>query len=118
MFVLSISVSNIKGQRGNPVKPVIINDGIWYNNIFMSKDGVHGWICGDLGEILLTENGGKSWIPIKQTLTKSWILGMFFLDDNKEGWAVGNFGVVLHSTDGGYNWKLLNIKAKEKPLFN
>lgn len=57
---------------------------------------------GQLGHVVYSDNGGKSWtqsgVPVSSDL-----LAVHFPTPQK-GWAVGHDGVVLHSADGGTTW--------------
>ena len=60
-------------------------------------------ICvGQLGQIVTTDDSGKSWsqagVPVSSDL-----LAVHFPTPQK-GWAVGHDGVVLHSEDSGSTW--------------
>ena len=58
---------------------------------------------GEYGVILVSEDGGESWVqarvPVSVMLT-----GVYFPTD-ESGWAVGHDGVILHSGDGGHSWQ-------------
>lgn len=57
---------------------------------------------GEYGNILLSDDEGKTWrqahVPTTVTLTD-----VDFIDD-KTGWAVGHDTVIVKTTDGGENW--------------
>lgn len=74
-------------------------------NVFFLNDR-RGWIAGTKGTILKTENGGKSWRPVR---TGSESLFQTYFVDEENGWAVGRPGVVLHSDDGGDHWKPVRV---------
>jgi photosystem II stability/assembly factor-like uncharacterized protein len=74
-------------------------------------DSLTGWITGDSGLIMHTENGGLEW-EIQQTGITHRIVDIFFIDHQK-GWAVSQnylttpFGTILLGTDnGGQTWSL------------
>lgn len=66
-------------------------------------DTQNGWVVGDSGVILHSENGGESWerqtCPISESL--------FAVDfvDTSNGW-ICSFYSILKTTDGGKNWTL------------
>lgn len=65
-----------------------------------------GWIMGDDGTVLKTENGGLNWIS-KKIFSESHHLGSIFFINENTGWLSGNdnyIGVVYKTTDGGENW--------------
>ena len=63
-----------------------------------------GWITGESGLILYTEDRGKTWTQQGKDVTDQPLLKSFFLNEDK-GWAVGSFGTVLTTDDGGANWR-------------
>ncbi len=67
-------------------------------------DSLNGWVVGDEGLILHTNNGGDNW-EIQETNVGSWLLGVHFVDDNN-GWAVGDFGRIEHTSNAGSTWEL------------
>lgn len=66
-------------------------------------DERRGFIVGDRGLILASEDGGKSWREVKAP-TEENLTAVFFRGER--GWAAGWSGVVLHSADGGRSWQL------------
>lgn len=51
--------------------------------------------------LLSTEDGGKSWTPIKTGTTVAlWDIAM----QGWEGWMVGDLGTILYTKDGGKTW--------------
>jgi photosystem II stability/assembly factor-like uncharacterized protein len=65
-------------------------------------DSRRGFIAGDEGTLLATEDGGQTWrsvpLPTRQNLT-----AIHFVGDS--GWLAGWSGVILHSADAGKTWK-------------
>lgn len=61
-----------------------------------------GWIAGEKGTILYTEDGGNSW-EAQESGTEQDIKSLAFIND-KQGWAVGNGGVIIHTENGGKTW--------------
>ena len=63
-------------------------------------DEHHGWIAGDNGVLLATEDGGENWIHL-QTCTTQRIIDVHFTSlDPKWGWAMIRDGTLLYTTDG------------------
>jgi len=58
---------------------------------------------GERGQILTSDNQGRSWqqaqVPVRVTLT-----AVHFANAST-GWAVGHSGVILQSQDGGLSWR-------------
>lgn len=68
-----------------------------------------GWIAGELGSILHTEDGGDNW-EYQKTPTEKTIKSIFFINE-QQGWAVGGEdgsaekkGVIISTSDGGKTW--------------
>ncbi|HJQ26545.1 MAG TPA: YCF48-related protein [Blastocatellia bacterium] len=70
-----------------------------YSAQMIDKD--RGYIVGDHGLILMTNNGGASWRE-QHSGTEAQLFHLSFRDDR--GWAVGTGGTLLHTNDGGRNW--------------
>lgn len=62
-----------------------------------------GWIVGDKGTILHTNDGGNNW-RIQNSGTTDRLRDIEFVS-LKTGWAVGDNGTILYTEDGGINWK-------------
>ena len=65
-----------------------------------------GWIVGDSGTILCTNDGGESWEKQISPVTDQELLKVQFINEN-QGWIVGTYGLILHTADGGKNWERL-----------
>jgi len=72
-------------------------------------DSLRGYVAGDSGLILYTNDGGSSWIQ-QQSNTDRNIIDLFFLNEDL-GWAVAwSEGIlplvtfILKTTDGGNSW--------------
>jgi len=69
-----------------------------------------GWVAGEQGTILYTEDGGDTW-EYQESGTEKQIRSLFFINERK-GWAVGGEGdspvrekgIILHTDDGGKTW--------------
>jgi photosystem II stability/assembly factor-like uncharacterized protein len=65
-------------------------------------DSRRGFIAGDRGTLLATENGAETWrqvsVPAQENLT-----AIHFVGDS--GWLAGWSGVILHSADAGRTWE-------------
>merc|ERR1719487_1978920 len=83
---------------------------------FDSKDPDLGWIVGNRGTFLQTQNGGKSWTAksfanldpdeeINYRFTK-----VSFKDG--EGWIIGKPAILLHTRDAGNSWELVPLSPK------
>jgi photosystem II stability/assembly factor-like uncharacterized protein len=65
-------------------------------------DPNHGWVVGSDGTLLLTTDGGASWLK-RDSGVSAHLYGVHFTDPN-HGWAVGANGTILLTTDGA-SWQ-------------
>jgi photosystem II stability/assembly factor-like uncharacterized protein len=70
-----------------------------YSAQLIDKD--RGYIVGDHGLILTTNNSGASWRE-QRSGSDAQLFHLSFRDAH--GWAVGTGGTILHTDDGGRNW--------------
>jgi photosystem II stability/assembly factor-like uncharacterized protein len=92
-FVKSLGTSHTGGlsQGGAPRD--------YYSVQFIDQDS--GYIVGDEGLILTSNDGGVSWREQRSGTTAQ----LFHLSfQGKRGWVVGTGGSILHTSDGGRNW--------------
>jgi photosystem II stability/assembly factor-like uncharacterized protein len=80
-------------QRGLPGKDL--------NAVFFI-DSKRGWIAGDGGQVLRTEDGGKSWIQ-QQIATTDGISDVYFRNRNDGYLLSGNR--IFTTEDGGETWR-------------
>lgn len=78
------------------------------------QDSRRGWVAGDGGLLLATQDGGFNWrrveVPTSERLTDiEW--------QGESGWISGHGGVILHSGDGGRTWTLQKSGVRQ-PLEN
>jgi photosystem II stability/assembly factor-like uncharacterized protein len=74
-------------------------------------------VVGDRGHVLVSEDGGKSWLQ-KRTPTRALLTGVWFHDRNL-GWAVGHDAVILRTEDGGETWCRVHFAPElERPLMD
>lgn len=84
-----------------------------YDMVDVVNTGGRLVVVGARGQILLSEDQGKTWrqvsVPVSTDLTS------VYFPVKQSGWAVGHDGVVLHSNDGGETWiKQLDGRAISK----
>ena len=65
-----------------------------------------GWVVGDVGTLLKTEDGGDTWIKINPGFCEN-VSQVHFIDPN-EGWIVAE-GSLYHTTNGGNNWSFFPV---------
>ena len=59
---------------------------------------------GERGYVLLSDDAGRTWRPVRTPLQAT-LTAVYFADD-KSGWAVGHDAVILHTEDGGESWRI------------
>ncbi len=64
----------------------------------MSTCPENGWVVGNSGTILYSENGGETW-ETQQSSTSFDLTGIYFTDGH--GWISGDNGTILHLNNGG-----------------
>jgi photosystem II stability/assembly factor-like uncharacterized protein len=70
-----------------------------------------GWVAGDGGTILHTEDGGGSWKPQRSGPHRAFLSVAFAT--TQSGWVTGWISMNLHTEDGGGSWKLQNSGTVE-----
>jgi len=97
-----------------PVRSFATNSNGWiYQNPYPTSNtllGVKfvtpqkGWIVGEHGTILYTQNGGDTWVA-QESGTEQDLRCVAFINE-QQGWVVGNRGVIIHTSDGGVTWNV------------
>lgn len=72
-------------------------------------DEMYGWVVGDSGKILGTQNGGQTWKIQAAGISDSYINQVCVFDKN-HAWAATDKGTILYTTDG-QNWNLAPIST-------
>ena len=67
-------------------------------------DAKHGWIVGEKGMIIHTNDGGQTW-ERQETGTEGDFKSVYFTT-LLNGWAVGDNGLIAATDDGGKHWYL------------
>lgn len=114
-------------QRG--ITDVRIREDVVLNTVFF-LDELHGWIGGESGLVLRTQDGGKTWermvlpyLPLQEDEEASDIemsqaelaaygvvtpppsvYDLHFVSPLR-GWAVGQDGAIAYTQDGGHQWE-------------
>ena len=65
-------------------------------------DSSTGWIVGQYGTLLHTDDGGENWSP--QESGTEFGLGDVEFVNQDSGWAVGQWNLILFTSDGGITW--------------
>lgn len=74
-----------------------------FNSIFVTSD-MKGWMCGDHGVVLYSNDVSKQKWGHVLGETKHELESVFFVNDTT-GWIVGEKGTIMKTTDGGIWWQ-------------
>ena len=74
------------------------------------------WAVGDLGLIVHSEDGGKTWEP-QISRTEAMLNSITFDADGQQGWAAGEGGTILKTEDGGKSWQAIAYRFYPAPWF-
>lgn len=88
-------------------------DGLLRDLKFDKSSGV-GWAVGDGGEILNSQDDGRTWHKQK-TAFDGILLGVAVLN-RREVWVAASDKSLLHTIDGGITWKEVSPKVRNKAL--
>ena len=72
-------------------------------SIRFAPDGKSGWIVGEEGTVLHTDDGGQTWSRQDGGTNKN--LLKVCAVDSETAFAVGADGAIIRTTDGGLHWK-------------
>jgi len=72
--------------------------------------GEQGWIVGNSGLCLKTEDRGKVWTKVPFPDDESY-KDVFFV--GQKGWIVGERGIIQHTEDGGKTWNKQTSNTKQ-----
>lgn len=89
---------------------------------FFFIDRLRGWVTTTMsyGQILMTVDGGKNWVRIRQGTRAEQLYGIWFDAKGQKGWVggsthYGHFGnsFVLRTLDGGSTWETIAIPEQK-----
>ncbi len=80
------------------------------NAVYFSSANV-GWVVGEFGLVLNTEDGGETWTSQRYGVDLPQLYAVKFLDDRR-GWAMGQAGNLIQTIDGGRHWSSVEIETK------
>ena len=80
------------------------------NAVFFSSPSV-GWIVGEFGLVLNTQDGGNTWTSQRYGSDLPQLYAVKFIDDQR-GWAMGQAGTLIRTIDGGKHWSSAEIETK------
>lgn len=92
----------------NKPDPSTVIDSLY--DIYMHSDSI-GWVCGQNGLVLKTENAGQVWSTQLVDTTKT-LKGIYFITASI-GWVVGEDGFIARSSSGGQKWTTLTSVVSE-----
>ena len=69
----------------------------------VARAGTRIVAVGEYGDVVLSDDDGKTWRQAKSVPTQVTLTAVTFVDD-KTGWAVGHDTVILKTTDAGETW--------------
>jgi photosystem II stability/assembly factor-like uncharacterized protein len=87
-------------ERPDRVESIVLEDVVLYDIAW--ADARHGVIVGEFATVLVTTDGGATWVK-RTPPTEKTLFGAHFASPD-EGWVVGIDGLVLHTTDAGRTW--------------
>ncbi|MCF6268376.1 MAG: YCF48-related protein [Melioribacteraceae bacterium] len=120
-FTFSLFVSCHKSENPVSIKQEV---GYWeiisietngLNKIFF-VDSENGWVVGDSGKIIYSNNGGKTW-QNQNSSTKNKLISIFFIDSQK-GFITGYNNTLLSTQNGGNTWKSHNVPSNNSTIFS
>jgi len=99
-------------ETGGRVTKTITSDVILYDVDF--PDPQHGYIAGEFGTLLSTDDGGQTWTK-RDVGTEKTLFGVGFATQEK-GWVTGIDGMLLHTRDAGKTWVVQHGATEEGSL--
>jgi len=75
-----------------------------------------GWVVGNQGTILKTEDSGMSW-SVQESGSTAKLYDIYFVDYNN-GYAVGGCATVLKTMNGGDSWELVRENCSGGEFFS
>ena len=92
--------STVAPPNVNAVKSKLVTEALLLG---VTRAGKRLVAVGEYGNILLSDDDGKTWRQAALVPTTVTLTAVHFADD-KTGWAVGHDTVVIKTVDGGENW--------------
>ncbi|HGJ66467.1 TPA: hypothetical protein ENS27_13980, partial [bacterium] len=109
IFIMLYAVCGIFAQEWYPIGAGLRTWDADLRDVFFVNEQ-NGWIVGDQGMIIHTDNGG-SWNEQESGISST-LNAVYFINQN-EGWVIGNYGVILHTTNAGNTWILSQSDTNE-----
>ncbi len=99
-------LSRFRREDTGEVPPVL-------NAFFL--DDVRAWLTLSGAELLVTEDGGKSWASVAESSPPETLGDLFFVD-SKNGIALGTQHRVFKTRDGGRSWEEFQMNEEGRSL--
>src|SRR5262245_11687575 len=104
---LALAASSAGAAPGTPIDLGDVRQNLFSACFATDREG---WRVGELGRIIRTTDGGKTWVR-QDAGTKRPFLAMSCLDA-KRAWIAGKEGIVYATTDGGDSWTELKTNSQ------
>jgi photosystem II stability/assembly factor-like uncharacterized protein len=95
-----LALSVVPPKDGHAVQSKLAQEALLLG---VTRAGARIVAVGEYGNILLSDDDGKTWHQAKDVPTTVTLTAVHFADD-KRGWTVGHDTLILHTTDGGETW--------------
>ena len=93
----------VKAQWVQMNSPTTLN----LKSVFFLDDKT-GWVCGEIGTVLKTSDGGETW-TFSGNINRAFNLLSIRFYDSLKGIVVGSKASIYTTEDGGVNWSLKNL---------
>ncbi len=100
----SSGVKSTVVDRGKKTYKRFISVSPSFQSILINDDDQRGWVVGDAGIILHTDNGGEIWQK-KDYVTKENLKAVSFDSNSLKGIIVGENETILYSHNSGATWQ-------------
>ncbi len=94
------ALSVVPPKGGEAVKSRFVTESLLLG---VTRAGTRMVAVGEYGNVILSDNDGKTWRQAKKVPSTITLTSVFFIDD-KTGWTVGHDTLVLTTNDGGETW--------------
>jgi photosystem II stability/assembly factor-like uncharacterized protein len=95
-----VALSVVPPKGGHAVKTKLATEALLLG---VTRAGARMVAVGEYGNILLSDDDGKTWEQAADVPTTVTLTSVHFADD-KTGWAVGHDTLILKTTDAGKTW--------------
>ena len=99
-FIVPAALSVVPPKGGHAVQSKLAAGALLLG---VTRAGNRIVAVGEYGNILLSDDDGKTWRQAKDVPTTVTLTAVHFAGD-KQGWAVGHDTLILHTVDGGETW--------------